>query len=97
MTRVRIDNATYLVTVDPTDQVLRNATIHIEDGRITAITEAGTGAASKPEGDAAGRHPADPARQEAEADASLRPLAGSGGSAERAPRAQRGWDCGERA
>ena len=38
MTRVRIDNATYLLTVDRTDQVLRNATIHVEGGLITRIT-----------------------------------------------------------
>ena len=38
MTRVRIDHATYLVTVDPTNQVHRNATITIDDGIITAIT-----------------------------------------------------------
>ena len=40
MTRVRIDNATYLLTIDPTDQVLRDATVHIDDGVITAITTA---------------------------------------------------------
>ena len=38
MSRVRIDNARYVVTVDATDQILRNATVHIEDGVITAIT-----------------------------------------------------------
>ena len=37
MTRVRIENASYLLTVDDTDRVLRNATVVIEDGVITAI------------------------------------------------------------
>ena len=38
MTRVRIENAAYLLTVDASDRVLRNATITIDDGIITAIT-----------------------------------------------------------
>jgi len=41
MTRVRIENASYLLTVDDTDQVLRDATVLVEDGVITAITDAG--------------------------------------------------------
>ena len=41
MTRVRIENIAHLVTVDPTDQILRNATVLIDDGLITAITTAG--------------------------------------------------------
>ena len=42
MTRLTIENATYVVTVDDTDQVLRDTTITIDDGVITAIGPAGT-------------------------------------------------------
>ena len=37
MTRVRIENASYLLTVDETDRVLRNATVLIENGLITEV------------------------------------------------------------
>jgi 5-methylthioadenosine/S-adenosylhomocysteine deaminase len=43
MTRVRIENATHLVTVNSTDEVVHGATITIDDGTITEIT---TGAAA---------------------------------------------------
>ena len=39
MTRVRIENAQYLVTVDDNDRILTNATVVIEDGIITSITD----------------------------------------------------------
>ncbi|HET6966721.1 MAG TPA: amidohydrolase [Ornithinibacter sp.] len=73
MTRVRIENATYLLTVDPTDQVLRNATIHIEDGIITAVTTAtvATDAHERTEGP----------EPEEEQGSRGRPMDGSGGSA----------------
>ena len=38
MTRVRIENATHLVTVNSTDEVLTDATITVDDGVITEIT-----------------------------------------------------------
>jgi 5-methylthioadenosine/S-adenosylhomocysteine deaminase len=41
MTGVRIEHATYLVTVDATDRVLTDATIDVDDGVITAITAGG--------------------------------------------------------
>lgn len=41
MTRLTIANATYVVTVDDTDEVLRDTTITIDDGVITAIGPAG--------------------------------------------------------
>jgi 5-methylthioadenosine/S-adenosylhomocysteine deaminase len=81
MTRVRIENATYLLTVNPTDQVLRNATIHIDDGIITAITTEPRADDGATEPEAVGRPPGDRAPSSgAEADPSVRPLAGSGGS-----------------
>jgi 5-methylthioadenosine/S-adenosylhomocysteine deaminase len=45
MTRLTIENAAYVVTVDDTDQVLRDTTITIDDGVITAIEPAGAEAA----------------------------------------------------
>ncbi|HSO64409.1 MAG TPA: hypothetical protein VLQ78_04825, partial [Ornithinibacter sp.] len=81
MTRVRIENATYLLTIDANDRILTDATVTIDDGVITAITTepraddgADDGAA---EPDESGSAPA----SEAEADPSVRPLAGSDGSA----------------
>ncbi len=44
MTRVVIENAEYVVTVDDHDTILRNHTLTIEDGTITAITPSGAGA-----------------------------------------------------
>jgi hypothetical protein len=38
MSRLIIENASYVVTVDATDTVLRDTTITIDDGIITAIT-----------------------------------------------------------
>ena len=40
MSRLIIENASYVVTVDATDKVLHNTTIHIEDGVITSVTPA---------------------------------------------------------
>ena len=40
MSRLIIENASYVVTVDDTDKVLHNTTIHIEDGVITSVTPA---------------------------------------------------------
>ncbi|GAA4409238.1 hypothetical protein GCM10023168_27740 [Fodinibacter luteus] len=88
MTRVVITNATYLVTVDEHDRVLTDATITIDDGRITAITtrEAGQPGAGRPLAGppvpeavatpAGGRGP----EPEAEPGSAGRPPAGSGGS-----------------
>jgi 5-methylthioadenosine/S-adenosylhomocysteine deaminase len=45
MTRVRIEDASYLVTVDAADRVLTGATVDIDDGVITGIT---TGPAERP-------------------------------------------------
>ena len=38
MSRVRIKNASYVVTVDDDDRILRDTTVTIENGVITAIT-----------------------------------------------------------
>ena len=48
MSRVRIENASYVVTVDDDDRVLRDTTVTIENGVITAIT---TGEGRADEGD----------------------------------------------
>ena len=40
MSRVRIENAAYVVTVDDTDTILRDTTVVVEDGVITEITGA---------------------------------------------------------
>ena len=66
MTRLRIENATYVVTVDDTDQILTNATVTIENGLITSIDH--EAAAQR-----AGSRAAQP-------EAVVRPLAGTGGS-----------------
>ena len=68
MTRVVIENASYLVTVDEADTVLRNATVVVEDGAIRDIGQAGGEATHGP-------------KSAAQARPSLRPLAGPGGSA----------------
>jgi len=83
MSRLIIENASYVVTVDATDKVLHNTTIHIEDGIITAITPATeTGHETKP------GHGAKPGHEaEAEAGSAGRPLAGSGGSGSERQRA----------
>ena len=52
MSRVRIENAAYVVTVDDTDTILRDTTVVVEDGVITEIT--GAEAAAK-EGGASSR------------------------------------------
>ena len=72
MSRVRIENASYVVTVDDDDRILRDTTVTIENGVITEIT---TG-----EGEPR-RSASDGPEPEAERDPLLRPLAGSGGSA----------------
>jgi 5-methylthioadenosine/S-adenosylhomocysteine deaminase len=41
MTRVRIENAAHLVTVNSTDEVLTDATVVIENGIITSLTTSG--------------------------------------------------------
>ena len=46
MTRIRVDNAAYVVTVDDADTVLRDATVVVEDGVITEVTRAGERTAS---------------------------------------------------
>ena len=76
MTTTRIENATYLVTVDENDTILTNATIEIADGVITSITtnEAGTQRRATEEQEAT-----EGAEPEAERESSRRPLAGSGG------------------
>ena len=46
MTRLTIENATYVVTVNDSDEVLRDTTITIDDGVITAIGPGGGAAAA---------------------------------------------------
>ena len=56
MTRLTIENATYVVTVDDADQVLRDTTITIDDGVIAAIgPHHGSGAGGPDVIDARGR------------------------------------------
>ena len=43
MSRVRIENASYVVTVDDDDRILRDTTVTIENGVITAIEAGATG------------------------------------------------------
>jgi len=52
MTRVRIENATYLVTVNDTDDVLADATLLVDHGVITEITQS-TAHHGEPRSDAA--------------------------------------------
>ena len=86
MTRVRIEHLTYLVTVDERDTVLRDATVTIDDGVITAIeaadAPAGPRGTEAPQADPVARRTAGPGgsaseRQRASADGSAR-RAGSG-------------------
>ena len=70
MSRVRIENASYVVTVDDDDRVLRDTTVTIDDGVITAI-EAGADGPTK-----ATRAP----EPGPEREPSTRPLDGPGGS-----------------
>ncbi len=49
MTRLIIENASYVVTVDATDTVLRDTTITIDDGVITAVSPAAPNEATQPE------------------------------------------------
>ncbi|MFL6165188.1 MAG: amidohydrolase family protein [Ornithinibacter sp.] len=87
MTRVRIENAQYLVTVNSTDEILTNATVEIDNGVITRITSGeGNRAASggEPERkvtEEGERTASDEEKPEAERKSSRRPLAGTGGSA----------------
>ncbi len=55
MTRVRIEHLTYLVTVDEHDAVLRDATVTIDGGVITAIETGGTEEPRPGPGSVAGR------------------------------------------
>ena len=43
MSRLRIENAAHVVTVDDTDRILTDTTVEIDDGVITAITPATDG------------------------------------------------------
>ena len=54
MTRVRIENASYLLTVDDTDRVVRDATVVVEDGLIAEVTAHERAGADGRPGD--GRH-----------------------------------------
>ena len=49
MSRLIIENASYVVTVDATDTVLRDTTITIDDGVITAVSPAAPNEATQPE------------------------------------------------
>jgi len=86
MTKIRIENAQYLVTVDENDTILTNATVVIDNGVITEITtEDGDPTAKAPDGaereatEGRERKATDEERPEAERESSRRPLAGSGG------------------
>jgi 5-methylthioadenosine/S-adenosylhomocysteine deaminase len=87
MTRVRIENAQYLVTVDDNDRILTNATVVIEDGIITSITTSegepsakATDNGERKARDEAERKATDEEEPGAERESSRRPLAGTGGS-----------------
>ena len=77
MTRLRIENATYVVTVDDNDQILRNATITIDDGVITSITSVDPTSERKATRE---RKATEDPQPKAEEESAGRPLAGSGGS-----------------
>ncbi len=84
MTKVRIENAQYLVTVDGNDTILTNATVEIDNGVITRITttDADPTAGGEPRTGATGapqRQARDEEEPEAERESSRRPLAGTGG------------------
>jgi 5-methylthioadenosine/S-adenosylhomocysteine deaminase len=87
MTRVRIENAQYLVTVDENDTILTNATVEIVDGIITSITTGdvdGVACEGEPERkvtEEGERKASDEEKPEAERKSSRTPLAGTGGSA----------------
>ncbi|MFL6168430.1 MAG: amidohydrolase family protein [Ornithinibacter sp.] len=87
MTRVRIENAQYLVTVNSTDEILTNATVEIVDGIITRITSgevnraASGGEPERKVTEEGERTASDEEKPEAERKSSRRPLAGTGGSA----------------
>ena len=55
MTRVRIENASYLLTVDDTDRVVRDATVVVEDGFIAEVTAPARAGADGRLGDDGGR------------------------------------------
>ena len=70
MSRVVLEGARYVVTVDEHDTVLEHATITVEDGVITSIDEAGAQSGPSPRPRTSGARPAPPTRRTTPGDVS---------------------------